>query len=621
MNKASPFPPPQLDRADAPTLTPSGAPVASVPAPHGAPPISAKTAPQGRTAGYALLDRVIRAQQARLTGGLSPRAILSAWADWAGHLAMAPGKQMELTERAMTDAARLWVYASQAMTGAAPAPVYPPTAEDRRFSDPAWGAFPFNALAQTQLAAEAWWDEAATGVRGMSARACERVHFLGDLALQMASPSNNPALNPVAMNATIEAGGMNLVRGAQNAYEDALRLITGQQEAAPGGFVVGRDLAITPGQIVYRNALMELIQYTPTEQTVFAEPVLITPAWIMKYYILDLTPPQSLARYLVERGHTVFMMSWRNPVREDRDLSLDEYRRLGVMAALEAVCDITAAKRVHLCGYCLGGTLASITAAAMARDGDDRLASITLLAAQTDFAQAGELLLFVDESQLAFLEDLMWSQGFLDTGQMAGAFQLLRSDDLVFSKGMREYVLGERDPINAMMAWNADRTRMPYLMHAQYLRGLFLENRLSAGRFAVDGRVVSLGDIAAPIFAVGAQKDHIAPWRSVYKVALPTKTDVTFALVSGGHNAGIVSPPGKEGRRFQLMTRQSRDRYLDPDSWAQAAPHFAGSWWPAWADWLAKRSSPQRIAPPTTGAPQLGYPVLGPAPGTYVMQR
>lgn len=528
---------------------------------------------------------------------------------------------MELAQRAMADGARLWLYAARAATGQAPAPVATPTADDHRFSDPAWAQFPFNVMAQTQLSAEAWWKDAATGVRGMSARAEDRTKFLASLALETVSPSNNPLTNPVVLKRTLAEGGMNFVRGAQNLFEDVLASVDEKTEARRGSFEVGRDLAITPGHVVYRNHLIELIQYTPATPTVLKEPVLIVPAWIMKYYILDLTPDTSLIKHLVDAGHTVFAISWRNPTAQDRDLALDDYRRLGVMAAIEAVSDITRAKRLHACGYCLGGTLLAIAAAAMARDGDARLASITLLAAQTDFAQAGELLLFVDESQLAFLEDLMWSQGYLDTRQMAGAFQMLRSDDLVFSKAIREYALGERDPINPLMAWNADRTRMPYLMHAQYLRGLFLENRLSAGRFSVDGRIAVLSDIDAPIFAVGTLKDHIAPWRSVYKVNLPTRTDITFALVSGGHNAGIVSPPGKPGRRYQLATRKAGERYVDPDTWAQIAPRYEGSWWPAWVQWLAQQSSTERVAPPSMGAADLGYPILAVAPGAYVMQR
>lgn len=572
--------------------------------------------------GFTTLDRGYRAVLARMTDGTSPTSIMMAIQDWAIHLARSPGKQLELAQLAMQDAVRLTVFASDAIMQRAPEPVYEPSEDDHRFTSADWNTFPFSVAKQNFLATENWWDCATRNIRGMSDRRGDRVRFLTHNALDVVSPSNIPCLNPDIIRRTFAEAGKNLQRGYRNAAEDFRRVLNHQPPPGVENFRPGIEVAATPGKVVYRNRLMELIQYTPQTDEVCAEPVLIVPAWIMKYYILDLSQRNSLIRYLVSKGHTVFMISWHNPTREDRDLGIDEYRRLGVMAALDAVNAICGKEaKVHAAGYCLGGTLLSIAAAAMARDRDERLSSLTLIAAQTDFAQAGELMLFVDESQLAMLEDMMWSQGFLDTRQMSGAFSALRSNDLVWSRLIRNYILGERDKLNDLMAWNADQTRMPYRMHSEYLRGLFLENRLSAGRFAVDGRPVVLSDISVPIFAIGTVKDHIAPWQSVYKINLPTDTEVTFLLTTGGHNAGIVSEPGRPGRSYQVATRGANDRYIDPDTWVATAPRKDGSWWPEWEAWLCAKAEGRKIAPPPMGAPAKGYPALMDAPGAFVHEH
>jgi polyhydroxyalkanoate synthase len=567
------------------------------------------------------IDRMARAATGRFTQGVSPNAMAAAWFDWASHLARAPGRQLELTLKAWINLARLARYAARASTEEMPEPPFRPREGDRRFAAPEWQERPFNLLSQTFLALEDYWRVATKQVRGMSSIHAARVAFMAHQALDPLSPSNNPFLNPVILKQMQADGARRLMQGARNFLDDWTRKAAGEEPEPGDGFAIGRDLAVTEGAVVYRNELMELIQYAPSTPSVHAEPVLILPAWIMKYYILDLRPNNSLVRYLVEQGHTVFMVSWRNPVAEDRDISFDDYRTKGVMAALDAVSTILPGRPVHLAGYCLGGTLAAIAAAAMARDGDDRLASLTLLAGQTDFTEAGELMLFVDESQIAFLEDLMWDQGILDTQQMSDAFRALRSDDLVWSKMIREYVLGERDGVIDLMAWNADQTRMPYRMHSEYLRGLFLENRLTAGRYAVEGRVIALKDIRVPMFVVGTETDHIAPWRSVYKIHLFTDNDATFVLTSGGHNAGIVSEPGHPGRHCRISHRKPGDRYLSPDAWLTQAASENGSWWPTWSAWLGSNSAAERVAPPTMGRREAGLPPLEPAPGSYVLQR
>ena len=568
-----------------------------------------------------ILDRAIRARMACVTGGLSPAALAGAWMDWAAHLASAPGRRLHLADRALHNGARLLAYAAGVAAGAELPPAFAPKPGDRRFVHEGWRRPPFDLLHQSFLAAQDWWGEATTGLRGVTRQHENAVSFAARQMLDVFSPSNIPWANPEVIERTREEGGANLLRGFLNLADDWARLATGRGAAGTEAYQVGRNLAATPGKVVFRNHLIELIQYAPQTDEVRPEPVLIVPAWIMKYYILDLSPDRSLIEYLVRQGFTVFAISWRNPGAEDRDLGLDDYRRLGVMAALDAIGAVCGRdSKVHALGYCLGGTLLSIAAAAMARDGDGRLATLTLLAAQTDFHEAGELMLFVNEAEVAFLEDMMWARGTLSAEQMSGAFQLLRSNDLIWSRMVREYLLGERAPMNDLMAWNADATRMPYRMHSEYLRGLFLHNDLAEGRYRVDGRPIALSDIRAPIFAVGTEWDHVAPWRSVYRLNLMADTEITFLLTNGGHNAGIVSPPGHPRRRYRMATRGHGDRYLDPEAWLAANPPRDGSWWPAWVEWLGARSGAP-VPPPPMGAAERGLPPLEDAPGTYVHQR
>ena len=495
--------------------------------------------------------------------------------------------------------------------------VIEPGRSDYRFRDPGWREPPFHALSQGFLLSEAWWQMATTGLPGV-ARANERlVAFAARQAMDMTSPSNHSLTNPEILRETAASAGTNFLKGWINLLTDLGEMTSGGAvgDEAP---VVGRDIAVTPGRVVFRNALIELIQYAPATAAVAPEPVLIVPAWIMKYYILDLSPGNSLIRWLVEQGRTVFAISWRNPGAEMRETSLDDYRRLGVMAALDAVSEICGGARVHACGYCLGGTLLSVAAAAMAREGDDRLATLTLLAAQTDFTEAGELQLFVTEAQLALLEDLMRVRGFLDSREMAGAFHLLRSNDLIWSRIVKTYLMGRREHPSDLMAWNADGTRMPARMHSEYLRRMFLENALAEGRFEVDGRPVALNDIRVPIFALGTETDHVAPWRSVHKIHLLCDAETTFALTSGGHNAGVVSEPGHPRRHYRIATRPRAGRYVGPEEWCALAELREGSWWPAWDSWLAARSGAPG-SPPEMGS--AAHPPGEAAPGFYVHER
>jgi polyhydroxyalkanoate synthase len=568
-----------------------------------------------------ITDRSLHAGVARFTAGLSPAALTHAYLDWATHLAFAPGKRLQLIDKAMRKAVRFTNYTFRFAGEQGPTECcIEPLPQDKRFIGESWQRWPYNFIYQAFLLQQQWWHNATTDVRGVSKRHEDIVAFASRQILDTVSPSNFVPTNPEILLHTLRSSGSNLLRGWQNFLEDWERTISGKKPAGTEQFVVGSNVAATRGKVVYRNRLIELIQYAPATEKVRPEPILIVPAWIMKYYILDLSPHNSLVKYLTNQGFTVFMISWMNPGPDDRDLRMQDYLELGVMAALDVVNAVVPNEKAHAVGYCLGGTLLAMAAAAMARDGDDRLRSITLLAAQTDFTEAGELMLFIDESQLAFLEDMMWEQGFLDSRQMAGAFQMLRSNDLLWSRLIHEYLMGERQPMIDLMAWNADATRLPYRMHSEYLRQLFLNNDLAEGHLLVEGTPVALSDIRVPVFAVGTLGDHVAPWRSTYKINLQMDTEVTYLLTGGGHNAGIVSEPGHDGRSYQVLTKQADDRYIDPETFINTALRKEGSWWPEWVAWLSTHSG-ALVAPPSMGAPKFGYAPICDAPGTFVLQN
>lgn len=563
-------------------------------------------------------DRMLRAMMGRHTHGISPASLAIAFQDWMTHLVLSPGKQRELQDKAARKLHRLLLFSLQAARGDC-APCIEPLPQDQRFRHEDWQRLPFSLIYQAFLFAQQWWYNATTGIRGVTGHHEQVVTFCMRQLLDMVSPSNFVPTNPELLRETVRTSGANLVQGAYNWWQDMERAAAGRPPEGTEAFRVGKNVAVTPGKVVFRNRLIELIQYAPSGKTVHPEPVLIVPSWIMKYYILDLSPHNSLARYLVERGHTVFVISWKNPDAADRGLGMADYLDSGVMAALEAVCAIVPQRRLHGVGYCLGGTLLAIAAAAMAREDDARWKTLTLLASELDFTEPGELSLFIDESQVVYLEDIMWDQGYLDGPQMAGAFALLNSKDLVWSRMVRDYLMGQRQPLSDLMAWNVDATRLPARMHSEYLRSFYLQNDFAEGRYQVDGKPVALTDIRVPIFSVATVRDHVSPWRSVYKVNLLTDTEVTFLLTSGGHNAGIVSEPGHRDRSYQVLTRGLKQKYLDPDAWLTSAPRQDGSWWPEWQRWLAGHSG-RRVKPPPVGAPRHGYPPLADAPGQYVLQ-
>ena len=577
------------------------------------------------------LDVSARSQLAKAFSGLSPIALALAHTDWAMHLMASPGRQSLLGQSALDRSLQAW---NHLVAPDAQAPE-----ADARFADPAWRQWPFNVFKEGYKAADGWWREVAQQGNGVNAHHQHMVSFFTGQTLDALSPSNWLWSNPEVWRMARDTQGQSLRDGFQLFLQDLREQLSAHPDTPaealePLQFEVGKDVAVTPGKVVFRNHLIELIQYSPTTDKVHPEPVLIVPSCIMKYYILDLSPHNSMVKYLVDQGHTVFIISWRNPDASDRDLKMQDYLSSGVLAAMAAAKTSSCAERLHTVGYCLGGTFLAIVAATLGRLARQKktersakeqalipadlpeLASVILLAAQTDFAEPGDLGVFIDDDQLATLQQTMHERGYLSGKQMGGSFVYLASRGLLWGRNTRRYLMGEDDPSFDLMSWNADTTRLPARMHSEYLNALFLNNALSHGQYRFAGATVALMDINAPMMVVATTRDHVSPWKSVYKIHLQTDTHVTFVLCEGGHNAGIVSEPGRPRRSYQIGSVEDNQGWIDPDDWKADAPTVQGSWWEAMHAFLAERSGKPVAAKPI---PKAG--TLGNAPGTYVMTR
>ncbi len=494
----------------------------------------------------------------------------------------------------------------------------PPPDHDQRFDAPAWQQWPFNLIYRNFLMTEQWWLSATKDTDGMSRRNEQALSTAVRQVFDMMSPSNMLWTNPEVIARTTQEGGVNLIRGAQNLAEDWERAMFGKPPVGAEDYVPGRDVAVTPGKVVFRSHLMELIQYAPLSDTVASEPLVIVPAWIMKYYILDLSPHNSLVRYLVEQGFTVFMISWRNPDAADRDLGMNDYSD-AVGEALDVIGRIVPDTSVHAVGYCLGGTLLSAKAAQMARDHDNRLKTLTLFAARTNFEDPGDLELFISERNVAFLEGLMSDKGYLDTRQIVDALKVLRSNDYIWPAYIREYLMGARQPLSDILAWSADLTRMPYRMYSEYLRQIVLDDALAKGQYEVSGKPVAISDISVPVFCVATIDDHVAPWKSVYKLHAMAETDLTFVLTSGGHVDGIVADPGEDGPIYQIAMTPRNTPCIASEDWRLRSPVKTGSWWPELVAWLRDHSTETK-SPPHMGGSSSQEITFDDAPGSYVFQ-
>lgn len=548
---------------------------------------------------------------------VDPLNISGAFLEMTTKLLANPTQMMEAQMGLWRDYMTLWQNTARRMwSGEEPEPVIGHDPRDKRFADPAWRENEvFDFIKQSYLLSARYINDVVTHVDGLDPKTAQKVDFYARQFINALSPSNFAITNPEVLRKTRETGGENLVRGLNNLLNDLengrgnLRIRMTDTEA----FHVGENIAVSPGKVVYQNALMQLIQYSPATEQALARPLLILPPWINKFYILDLRPKNSLVRWLVAQGHTVFMVSWVNPDEHLADKNFDDYMAEGVLAALDAIEKITKQPRINAIGYCLGGTLLASTLGYMAVKGDERIASATFLVTLTDFSDSGELGIFIDEEQLSAIEEKMTRRGYLDGGEMATTFNMLRANDLIWNFVVNNYLLGQEAFPFDLLYWNSDSTRMPAAMHSFYLRNMYQKNLLSVpGGISMKNVPIDLAQVKTPCYFLSCREDHIAPWMSTYKGARNFGGKIRFVLAASGHIAGVVNPP--EGGKYNHFINQNTPE--SPDEWLSSATEISGSWWPDWQRWVTAHSA-ETVEAREPGKAR-GFKALEDAPGSYV---
>ena len=494
--------------------------------------------------------------------------------------------------------------------------VVKPQKGDKRFAHPAWDANPqLNALKQAYLVATTAILSSIEQTPGVDPKTVRRAKFFAKQFADAMSPTNFAFFNPLVIEETLRSGGANLAKGMRNLIEDLQENEGRVALVDKKAFEVGKNVGVSPGRVVFRNELVELIQYSPSTETVMAKPVLIVPPWINKFYILDLQPENSFIKGLVDAGFTAFVLSWRNPDASMRETSMEDYLKAGPLECARVAAEICGTKDVNVVAYCIGGTLMAMALGYLAKKKDDRINCVTFLASLIDFEEAGEIEAFLGEDALAYIEKKMGERGYLEASEMGDSFNMLRSNDLIWSVAVNRYLLGKDAPAFDLLYWNSDSTRMPQAMHSYYLRNMYVENNLvKPGALEVDGTPIDLADVRNDVYVVATMEDHIAPWKSVYKATQLFRGDVTFRLGHSGHIAGIVNPPSKN--KGNWWGAQSNPQ--DPDAWIASAQKHDGSWWTDWYEWLRARSGKEV---PAREPGSEAHPPQEPAPGTYVLAK
>ena len=528
---------------------------------------------------------------------------------WLKHPEKLVGAYAEL----WTQQFQLWTSSMQRLLGHEPEPVAEPHHKDARFKDPAWSEGIFDYMKQSYLITSNWTEQLVDEAEGLDPDTRHKAAFFTKQIVNALAPSNWVFSNPELLRETFASDGENLVRGMEFLAEDIARGGGDLQirQVDPSQFKLGKNIAATPGKVIFQNELFQLIQYEATTEKVFKRPLMIVPPWINKYYILDLTPEKSMVKWGVEQGHTVFMVSWVNPDEKLAAKTFEDYMREGVLTAIDAVCEATGEKKINAIGYCVGGTLLSVVLAYMAAKNDRRVGSATYFASQVDFRHAGDLRVFTDEAQIAAVERQMAEHGYLDSSKMAQVFNLLRSNDLIWPYIVNVYQKGKEPMPFDLLFWNSDATRMPAANHSFYLRRFYLQNDLSEGRLELAGVKLDLKKVKVPVYTVATREDHIAPARSVFIGAQCFGGPVRFILAGSGHIAGIIAPPAKS--RYPHWTDGPPEGEIE--DWIEHAEEHAGSWWPDWQEWVVSHDKRQVKARDIGGGK---FKPIEDAPGSYV---